>query len=155
MICYQCKNKININTTIYKGFDCEFCSRDCRLKFISTLKSKNCNLINYKEWSPDKQKKIIYTWDIDSKKKDEILKPPNINVSNINNLEIKEECKNYIKLVKSNKDENDEKDEKVKIYEHYKTFNTIDIFNSIYDISYNNIKEYVLNAYEYTSKYFK
>lgn len=154
MFCEQCKESIKLNVTLYKGFDCEFCSKDCRLKFISFLKTKHCNLSNYKEWSPDKQKnKKVYTWDIDisrnkNKSKNKTATPITENVS-INNLEIKEECNNYIKKVKSNKPET------LEIYDDYKTLNTIEIFNSIYDISYINVKECIQTAYEYTSKYFK
>lgn len=157
MICYQCKEPINLRTTVYKGFDCEFCSKDCRLKFISFLKTKHCNLSNYKEWSPDKQKnKKLYTWDIDisiNKNKtttlvNETTTLVNENVS-INNLEIKEECNNYIKKVKSNKPE------PLEIYDDCKTFDATELFNIIYDISYINVKEYIQTAYEYTSKYFK
>lgn len=154
MFCEQCKESINLNVTLYKGFDCEFCSKDCRLKFISFLKIKHCNLSNYKEWSPDKQKnKKVYTWDIDistnkNKSKNKTATPTTENVS-INNLEIKEECNNYIKKVKSNKPET------LEIYDDYKTLNTTEIFNSIYDISYINVKECIQTAYEYTSKYFK
>ena len=167
MICEQCKEPINLHTTVYKGFDCEFCSKYCRLKFISFLKSKHCNLSNYKEWSPDKQKnKKLYTWDIDisiNKNKtttlvNETTTLVNENVS-INNLEIKEECCEYIKSIKSKNDKNNNKKlkryENDKIYQNEKTYNTVGLFNSIYDLSYSNIIEYVINAYEYTSSYFK
>lgn len=157
MFCEQCKEPIKLHVTVYKGFDCEFCSKDCRLKFISFLKTKHCNLSNYKEWSPDKQKnKKLYTWDIDisiNKNKtttlvNETTTLVNENVS-INNLEIKEECNNYIKKVKSSKTE------PLEIYDDCKTFDATELFNIIYDISYINVKEYIQTAYEYTSKYFK
>ena len=57
MICHQCKEPINLHTCVYKGFDCEFCSRDCRLKYITMLKSNKSNLRYYELWNPNKQKK--------------------------------------------------------------------------------------------------
>jgi hypothetical protein len=50
MYCDYCGSNIDLLSTIYKGFDCNFCSKLCRCK-ISEINYKNDpNLSSYSKW---------------------------------------------------------------------------------------------------------
>lgn len=49
-ICKQCSHTINQKATIYKGFDCVFCSNYCRAIFSEQIFKKDCSLIRHELW---------------------------------------------------------------------------------------------------------
>ena len=77
LICAQCKNKINTQNTIYKGFDCTFCSEHCRTKMWTKVYSMDSNFKYPEKW-PNKEYKYndIKLW------------TNNESINNFNNLEI-------------------------------------------------------------------
>tara|TARA_R110002074_G_C12478015_1_gene660733 strand:+ start:1007 stop:1408 length:402 start_codon:yes stop_codon:yes gene_type:complete len=55
MYCDYCNKNLQFNSNIYKGYDCTFCSVNCRLK-ISELNYKNDpKLSEYKKWYKNKK----------------------------------------------------------------------------------------------------
>ena len=54
MICDFCKKNINNNSKIYKGFDCNFCSRVCRYNISLLNEYNDPNLHNCSVWFKSK-----------------------------------------------------------------------------------------------------
>ena len=48
--CKQCANTINNKASIYKGFDCIFCSNYCRSIFSKQIFKKDYNLLRHELW---------------------------------------------------------------------------------------------------------
>lgn len=55
MICDFCEKIILANTTIFKGFDCTFCSSHCRNKIESKNFIRDPKLSEFKKWYKYKQ----------------------------------------------------------------------------------------------------
>ena len=49
-ICKQCEHSINHKASLYKGFDCVFCSNYCRSIFSEQIFEKDYNLLRYELW---------------------------------------------------------------------------------------------------------
>jgi hypothetical protein len=49
-VCKQCNNTINTKATLYKGFDCVFCSNYCRSIFSEQIFKKDYNLLRHELW---------------------------------------------------------------------------------------------------------
>ena len=79
-ICAQCKNKINTQNSIYKGFDCTFCSEHCRTKMWTKVYAMDSNFKYPEKW-PNKEYKYnnVKLWT-----NKEFIN----NFNNFNNLEI-------------------------------------------------------------------
>lgn len=49
-ICKQCECSINHHATLYKGFDCSFCSNYCRTIFSTQIIKKDYSLMRHELW---------------------------------------------------------------------------------------------------------
>ena len=59
-ICDNCENTIECGKSILKGFDCTFCSKNCREVIKNVNREHDQKLTNYRLWFKSKpDKKII------------------------------------------------------------------------------------------------
>ena len=89
--CSQCNSKINTNNTIYKGFDCTFCSSYCRTKMWTKVYAIDDNFKHPETW-PNKEFKLndIKLW-TNSKSINDLTNIEIINDNNcINNFNSKQ-----------------------------------------------------------------
>lgn len=86
-ICDYCNNKIESKKTIFKGFDCNFCSKNCREIVKNFNIKRDVTLSNYKLWFNSKPTKTTIPSTIKRTQSiiDLQLKYNIINIININN----------------------------------------------------------------------
>lgn len=99
-ICDNCENKIESGRNILKGFDCTFCSKNCRKVIKNAIKEHDQKFTNYRVWFKSKPDKQILENTMKRTQSIIDLKLNNRNNTKINTNKSKNSSNSFIHMIK-------------------------------------------------------